>query len=131
MLPSKVVLELLLGARRHSASHMPSAFHCYFISSSPPLPGEPGNGMAFLRWERKLRHNGGLEVVGPAFNVLCLQGLTLELKPPSVVTAEVAMWKLRRTGGPVPLLLFLFTENSQHCLLRESFSTASLTTGAF
>lgn len=77
--------------------------------------------------EGKLRHKGGLEVVGPAFQVLQLQGPSSELIPPSVITAELAMRKVRSyvSRGAVPVL-FLFIENSKLCLLRESFSTASL-----
>ena len=83
-------------------------------------------GQAFMLQEGKLGHEGGLQVVGPAFQVLQLQGPTSELIPPPVRTAELAMrkidlWKSRTCSCPI-----LFIENYKLCLLRESFSTASL-----
>lgn len=49
---------------------------------------------SFMLQEGKLRHEGGLEVVGPAFQMLQLQGPTSELIPPCVRTAELAMRKI-------------------------------------
>lgn len=70
------VCRLVLGAL--------STSQCLLLLTSPPPPGEEG----------KLRHEGGLEVVGPAFQVLQLQGPTSELIPPPVRTAELAMRKI-------------------------------------
>lgn len=83
--PGKVGLVLWPSARGAQHGTMPPA----------PLHHHLQVSQAFMLQEGKLRHKGGLEVVGPAFQVLQLQGPSSELIPPSVITAELAMRKVR------------------------------------